>query len=153
MYRQCTYKYNACICNVYTCIYWIYLIVNRVSGSTEGCRTEGFPLSCHGGWGWGQSLSRRWWIYGCKAWRCRNGGGHGKLVNGLENQERSGYHELHSLLSKLPVPVANSGMKMSHAAALEGWFLSKMSEEEQKLFTPTELLLWRHAVEYRYMSM
>ena len=47
----------------------------------------------------------------------------GKFVNGLENQERSGNHELHSLLSKLPVPVANSGMKMSHAAALEGGFL------------------------------
>ena len=47
----------------------------------------------------------------------------GKFVNGLENQERSGYHELHSLLSKLPVPVANSRMKMSHAAALEGGFL------------------------------
>ena len=77
----------------------------------------------------------------------------GKLVNGLENQERSGYHELHSLLSKLPVPVANSGMKMSHAAALEGGFLPKMTEEKQKWFTPTELLLWRNTVEYRYMSI
>ena len=74
----------------------------------------------------------------------------GKFVNGLENQERSGYHELHSLLSKLPVPVANSGKTMSHAAALEGGFLPKMTEEEQKRFTPTELLLWRHAKEYRY---
>ena len=61
-----------------------------------------------------------------------------------------GYHELHSLLSKLPVPVANSGKTMSHAAALEGGFLPKMTEEEQKRFTPTELLLWRHAKEYRY---
>ena len=74
----------------------------------------------------------------------------GKFVNGLENQERSGYHELHSLLSKLPVPVANSGKTMSHAAALEGGFLPKMTEEELKLFTPTQLLLWRHAKEYRY---
>jgi len=53
MYRQYTYKYKTCICNVYTCIYWIQLIVNRVLGSTEGCRTEGCPLSCGGGWGWG----------------------------------------------------------------------------------------------------
>ena len=74
----------------------------------------------------------------------------GKFVNGLEQQERSGYHELHSLLSRLPVPVANSGKTMSHAAALEGGFLPKMTEEEQKRFTPTELLLWRHAKEYRY---
>ena len=74
----------------------------------------------------------------------------GKFVNGLEQQERSGYHELHSLLSRLPVPVANSGKTMSHAAALEGGFLPKMTEEELKRFTPTELLLWRHAKEYRY---
>ena len=74
----------------------------------------------------------------------------GKFVNGLEQQERSGYHELHSLLSRLPVPVAKSGKTMSHAAAMEGGFLPKMTEEEQKRFTPTELLLWRHAKEYRY---
>ena len=74
----------------------------------------------------------------------------GKFVNGLEQQERSGYHELYSLLSRLPVPVAKSGKTMSHAAALEGGFLPKMTEEELKRFTPTELLLWRHAKEYRY---
>ena len=74
----------------------------------------------------------------------------GKFVNGLEQQERSGYHELHSLLSRLPVPVAKSGKTMSHAAAMEGGFLPKMTEEELKRFTPTELLLWRHAKEYRY---
>ena len=50
----------------------------------------------------------------------------GKFVNGLEQQERSGYHELHSLLSRLPVPVAKSGKTMSHAAAMEGGFLPKM---------------------------
>ena len=48
MHMQCIYMYLL-----------INLIVNRVSGSTEGCRTEGCPLSCRGGWGWGQSLSRR----------------------------------------------------------------------------------------------
>ena len=74
----------------------------------------------------------------------------GKFVNGLEQQELSGYHELHSLLSRLPVPVAKSGKTMSHAAAMEGGFLPKMTEEELKQFTPTELLLWRHAKEYRY---
>ena len=40
------------------------------------------------------------------------------------NRSDPGYHGLHSLLSKLPVPVANSGKTMSHAAALEGGFLS-----------------------------
>ena len=45
--------------------------------------------------------------------------------------------EMEELLSKLPVPVANSGMKMLHTAALEGGFLPKMTQEEQKRFTPT----------------
>ena len=48
----------------------------------------------------------------------------GKFVNGLEQQERSGYHELHSLLSRLPVPVAKSGKTMSHAAAMECMFVT-----------------------------
>ena len=33
----------------------------------------------------------------------------GKFVNGLEQQERSGYHELHSLLSRLPGAACSSG--------------------------------------------
>ena len=64
----------------------------------------------------------------------------GKFVNGLEQQERSGYHELHSLLSRLPVPGATTGSKMSHSAALEGGFLPTMDEEQQFLAgnsTPT----------------
>jgi hypothetical protein len=36
-----------------------------------------------------------------------------------------------------------------NAAALEGGFLPKMNEEQQKRFTPSELLLYKHAVEYR----
>jgi hypothetical protein len=72
-----------------------------------------------------------------------------KFISGLECQERSCFDRLHTLLSKLPVPVATTGSKMSHAAALEGGFLPKMNEEQQKRFTPSELLLYKHAVEYR----
>jgi hypothetical protein len=72
-----------------------------------------------------------------------------KFISGLECQERSCFDRLHTLLSKLPVPVATTGCKMSHAAALEGGFLPKMNEEQQKRFTPSELLLYKHAVEYR----
>ena len=72
-----------------------------------------------------------------------------KFVSGLESQELAGFDRLHSLLSKLPVPVAAHGSNMSHAEALECGFLPKKDEEEQKQFTPSELLLYRHAVEYR----
>jgi hypothetical protein len=41
---------------------------------------------------------------------------------------------------------------MSHAAALDGGFIPKLDEEQQKKFTPLELLLYKHAVEYRYMT-
>ncbi len=41
----------------------------------------------------------------------------GNLVSGLERLEQSGFNELHSLLSKLPVLEAKSGIKMSYAAA------------------------------------
>jgi hypothetical protein len=81
-----------------------------------------------------------------------------KFISGLECQERSCFEleSQHTLLSKLPVPVGTTGTtgsKMSHAAALEGGFLPKMDEEQQKRFTPSELLLYKHAVEYRYMSI
>jgi hypothetical protein len=74
----------------------------------------------------------------------------GNFINGLERQEQSGYNDLHSLLSKLPFPDAKCGIKMSHAAALEGGFLPKMTDAQQKRFTPSKLLLHKHAVAYRY---
>jgi hypothetical protein len=78
-----------------------------------------------------------------------------KFISGLESQEHAGFDRLHSLLSRLglPVPVATNGSKMSHTEALEGGFLPKMDEEQQKRFTPSELLLYRHAVEYRYLNI
>ncbi len=72
-----------------------------------------------------------------------------KFISGLNSQEQAGFDRLHTLLSRLPVPVATNGSKMSHTAALDGVFLSKMDEEKQKRFTPSELLLYKHAVEYR----
>ena len=76
-----------------------------------------------------------------------------KFISGLESQEQAGFDRLHSLLSRLPVPVATYGSKMSHTEALEGGFLPKMDQEQQKRFTPSELLLYRHAVEYRYLNI
>jgi hypothetical protein len=72
-----------------------------------------------------------------------------KFLSGLECQEQAGFDRLHSLQSRLPVPVATNGSKMSHTEALDGGFLPKMDEEQQKRFTPSELILYKHAVEYR----
>jgi hypothetical protein len=74
-----------------------------------------------------------------------------KFLDGLEGQERSGFKGMHSFLAKLPVPVTTETRSMTHAAALEGGFLPEMDEEELKRFTPTELILYKHAQEYRYM--
>ena len=55
-----------------------------------------------------------------------------KFISGLECQELSCFENLHTLLSKLPVPVGTTGTtgsKMSHAAALEGGFPPKMDKE------------------------
>ena len=67
-----------------------------------------------------------------------------KFLSGLECQEQAGFDRLHSLLSRLPVPVTTNGSKMSHTAALDGGFLPKMDEEQQKRFAPSELLLYIH---------
>ena len=82
----------------------------------------------------------------CQARCYRNRGGHQQVYQWLGVPGAI-------LLSKLPVPVTTTSNKMSHAAALEGGFLSIMDEEQQKRFTPSELLLYKHAVEYRYMSI
>ncbi len=72
-----------------------------------------------------------------------------KFLKGLESQEEAGFDWVYSLLCRLPVPVSTNGSNMSHTEALDGCFLPKMDEEQQKWFTPSELLMYRHAVEYR----
>ncbi len=51
------------------------------------------------------------------------------------------------------MPTAKASQAMTHTDALEGGFLPSMSEEEQKRFTPSELLLYKHALEYRYNEL
>jgi len=75
----------------------------------------------------------------------------GKFMDGMEAQERGGFKELHSLLARLPVPTVKASQAMTHKDALEGGFLPSMTGEEQKRFTPSELLLYKHALEYRYI--
>ena len=73
-----------------------------------------------------------------------------RFMDGLEAQERGGFNDLHGLLGRLPVPTVKPGQAMTHKDALEGGFIPSMTEEEQKRFTPSELILYKHALEYRY---
>ena len=74
-----------------------------------------------------------------------------KFLDGLEGQERGGFKDMHIFLDCLPVPVGKEIRSMAHAEARAGQFLPDMNEEEQKQFTPSELILYKHAVEYRYI--
>jgi hypothetical protein len=54
----------------------------------------------------------------------------------LDGQERSGFKDRHRFLGSLPLPVVKGDSGMSHSEALEGGFIPKMDEEEEKRFTP-----------------
>jgi hypothetical protein len=54
----------------------------------------------------------------------------------MEGQESSGFNNLHRFLGCIPLPVAKGDRGMSHSEALEGGFIRKMDEKEQKRFTP-----------------
>ena len=61
-----------------------------------------------------------------------------KFMEGLQVQERSGFPQIHRLLSRLPVPVQKKTRSMTHTEAIEGRYLPNMSEEEQKRRTDDE---------------
>ena len=73
-----------------------------------------------------------------------------KFLDEKKGQERSGFKDLHRFLGRLPLPVAKGDRAILHSEALEGGFIPKMDEEEQKRCTPSELLLYKHSLEYRY---
>ncbi len=54
--------------------------------------------------------------------------------------EHSGFNYLHCLLGHLPVPTVKASQAVTHKDASEGCFIQSMTEEEQKLFTPSKLL-------------
>jgi hypothetical protein len=73
-----------------------------------------------------------------------------RFMDGMEAQERGGFNDMHGLLGRLPVPTAKASQAITHKDALEGGFIPSMTEEEQKQLTQSELLLYKHALEYRY---
>jgi hypothetical protein len=77
----------------------------------------------------------------------------GKFLDGLEGQERRGFEEMHRFLSALPVPTPQDSKGMTHCEALDGKFLPDLDEEQRKRFTPSELILYKHAQDYRYIGL
>jgi hypothetical protein len=74
----------------------------------------------------------------------------GKFLDGMPVVESNGYEQLHRHLARLPVPEKKIISAISHTEAVEGGLIKSLSEEELKRFTPSELLLYKHAQEYRY---
>ena len=65
-----------------------------------------------------------------------------RCMEGLEQQEHSGFSQIDRLMSSLPVSVLKKTRCMTHVQALEGGFVPSMSEDEQNRFTPSELKLY-----------
>ena len=76
-----------------------------------------------------------------------------KFMDGMEAHELEhwGIKDLHQFLGHLPVQTAKESQGTTHTEAAKGSFLPLMDEEEHKWSTPSELLLYKHALEYRYM--
>ena len=74
-----------------------------------------------------------------------------KFLDGLDGQERSGFEEMHRFLATLPIPSAKESRCMTHAEAIRGQFLPDMDEVQRKRFTPSELIMYKHAQEHRYL--
>jgi hypothetical protein len=68
----------------------------------------------------------------------------------MEDQERSGFKGIDTLLGRLPVPAGKQTRSTSHAEARAGAFLPYIEAEGQERFTPSELI-YKHAMEYRYI--
>ncbi len=64
-----------------------------------------------------------------------------RFMDGVEAQERGSFKDVHRFLGRLPVPTVKASQSMTHKDVLEGCFLPSMTEEEQKQFTPSKLLL------------
>ena len=69
----------------------------------------------------------------------------------LEAQEQDLYAWLHRALSHLPVPGKVDPKGHSVHAAMEAGMLQRMDDKESRCFTPSEVLLYQHAQDHRYV--
>ena len=69
----------------------------------------------------------------------------------LEAQEQEIYAGLHGALSHLPIPGKVDPKGLSVHTAMEAGMLQRMDDEEARSFTQSEVLLYRHAEDHRYV--
>jgi hypothetical protein len=62
-------------------------------------------------------------------------------------------HWLQRPAQAAPVPEEKDSDSMTQAEAFQGGFLRELDEDEKKRFTPSELILYKHALEYRSMRV
>ncbi len=74
-------------------------------------------------------------------------------MDGLEGQERRGFEEIYSFIATLPVSAPKESREITHAEALKGMFLPYLDEDQRKRFTPTQLIMYRHAQDFRYIFL
>ncbi len=74
------------------------------------------------------------------------------VLSGLEKQERSGFRDLKTLLSELPLaqPARSCSRTVWVSDAIEAGFLPKPEADVVDMFMPSELRLYRHAQDHRY---
>ncbi len=70
-----------------------------------------------------------------------------KFLDAMPALETHAFQHLHRQLARLPLLNQKDVRSMGHDEAVEGGLLKTMSEEEPKRFTPSELLLYKHAQE------
>jgi hypothetical protein len=71
----------------------------------------------------------------------------------FEKEKRGGsYHRLHAALLLLPLPGKVDQRGISFSDAIEAGMLQQMDEVEAQHFTPTEVVLYQHAQDWRYIS-
>ena len=51
------------------------------------------------------------------------------------------------------MPTPKESRETTHSEALEAQFLRDLDEEQRKRFTPTELIMYRHAQDFRYIAL
>ena len=74
-----------------------------------------------------------------------------KFLDGLGGQERSGFEEMHSFLATFPIPSAKESRFMTNTEAIQGQFLQDMDKVQRKRFIPSELIMYKHAQDHRYL--
>ena len=69
----------------------------------------------------------------------------------FEKEERGGYRGLHATLSRLPMQGKVDQTGLSVTEAIDVGIIPRIEEEEARRFTPTEVLLYQHAQDRRYI--